>query len=171
MSDVNRRVRPGFRLSLGYSIAYLSLLVLIPLVACFIKASELSFHDFVAAVWTERARSAYALTFATSLVAALVNIVIGSIVAWTLVRYEFPGKRIVDALFDYVNIVAVSPVVVFDTSRIGPNAVRHSAGGGIRFTMVSTVSFTMGWATNLGRQPGESRGAFFFSTEFRDLFR
>ena len=100
MASVNRRVLPGFSLSLGYTIFYLSVLVLLPIAACFIKAGSLSFHDFWAAVWTERSRAAYLLTFGTSLAAALVNLVLGSLVAWVLVRYTFPGKRLVDSLVD-----------------------------------------------------------------------
>jgi len=100
MIDVNRRVLPGFRLSLGYTIFYLSVLVLIPLMACFVKASGLSFEEFVAAVWTPRTRAAYALTIGTSLAAAAVNVVFGVLIAWVLVRYDFPFKRIFDALID-----------------------------------------------------------------------
>ena len=100
MIDVNRRVLPGFRLSLGFALFYLSLLVLLPLTACILKAATLSFGDFVAAVWTPRARAAYALTVGTSLAAALINVGLGFIVAWVLVRYEFPLKRLFDALVD-----------------------------------------------------------------------
>lgn len=100
MSTVNRRVLPGFGLSLGYTMFYLSLLVLIPLAACFWKAAELSWADFWEAVATPRAIAAYRLTFTASITAAAVNVVLGLIVAWTLVRYEFPGKRLVDALVD-----------------------------------------------------------------------
>jgi len=100
MIDVNRRVLPGFRLSLGYTLLYLSVLVLIPLTACFLKAASLSFDEFWAAVWTPRARAAYALTFGTSFVAASLNVGLGLLVAWVLVRYHFPFKRIFDALVD-----------------------------------------------------------------------
>lgn len=100
MVDVNRRVLPGFSLSLGYSMLYMSLLVLIPLSACFIKASSLSFEQFVAAVWTPRARSAYGLTLGTSFLAALVNVPMGVLVAWVLVRYPFRGSRLFDAVID-----------------------------------------------------------------------
>jgi sulfate transport system permease protein len=96
----NRQALPGFSLSLGYAVTYLSLLVLVPLAACAWKAAELSPAEFRAAVWTERARAAYALTFGAALAAAAVNVVIGTMVAWTLVRYEFPFKRLVDALVD-----------------------------------------------------------------------
>jgi len=100
MIDVNRRVLPGFRLTLGYTLVYTSLLVLIPLAALVLKASSLSFHDFWATVWTERARAAYALTFGASLAAAGINVVLGVLIAWVLVRYEFPGKRLFDSLID-----------------------------------------------------------------------
>ena len=100
MIDVNRRVLPGFRLSLGYTLCYLGLLVVIPLGACFLKAASLNLEQFAAAVWTPRARAAYALTFGTSLAAAAINVVLGVLVAWVLVRYEFPFKRLLDALVD-----------------------------------------------------------------------
>ena len=100
MHGVSRRALPGFRLGLGYSIFYLSVLVLIPLAACVFKASSLSGSEFLAAVWSERAQAAYVLTFGVAAIAALVNVALGLIVAWTLVRYDFPFKRIVDALVD-----------------------------------------------------------------------
>jgi sulfate/thiosulfate transport system permease protein len=100
MANVNRRVLPGFSLTLGYTVFYLGLLVLVPIAACFVRAASLSFDDFWRAVWTERARAAYVLTFGASFVAALVNLVLGAVIAWVLVRYRFPGKRIIDSLVD-----------------------------------------------------------------------
>jgi len=100
MSGVSRRALPGFGIGLGYAIAYLTLLVLIPLAACLAKAASLGPSEFVAAAWTPRAQAAYKLTFGVALVAAAVNVVLGLIVAWTLVRYQFWGKRLVDALVD-----------------------------------------------------------------------
>jgi sulfate transport system permease protein len=100
MASVNRRVLPGFSLTLGYTVFYLSVLVLLPITACFLKAGTLSLHEFWAAVWTERARAAYLLTFGTSLAAALINLLLGSLIAWVLVRYPFPGRRFVDSLVD-----------------------------------------------------------------------
>jgi sulfate/thiosulfate transport system permease protein len=99
-SAVNRRVLPGFSLSLGYTLFYLSVLVLLPLAACFLKAASLSLDQFGATVWSQRARSAYALTFGASLAAAGANLVLGLLIAWVLVRYEFPCKRLFDALVD-----------------------------------------------------------------------
>src|SRR5436190_12505509 len=100
MATVNQRVLPGFRLSLGYTVFYLSLLVLIPLGACFLKAASLSLEEFWAAVWSERALAAYRLTFGASLAAAGINAALGLLVAWVLVRYDFPFKRLFDALVD-----------------------------------------------------------------------
>jgi sulfate transport system permease protein len=96
----NRRVLPGFSLSLGYAVFYLTVLVLLPILACFAKAATLSFDQFLAAVWTERTRAAYMLTFGASLAAAAVNVVLGLLVAWVLVRYRFPGRRLMDSLID-----------------------------------------------------------------------
>jgi sulfate transport system permease protein len=100
MPNVNRRVLPGFSLSLGYTMFYLSVLVLLPLLACFFRAGSLTLEEFWGAVWTERARAAYLVTFGSSFVAAFLNLFLGLLVAWVLVRYEFPGKRLVDSLID-----------------------------------------------------------------------
>jgi sulfate transport system permease protein len=100
MQSANQRVLPGFGLSLGYATLYLSVLVLLPLAACFLKAASLSGQQFWAAVWTERARAAYALTFGTSVAAAALNAGLGLLVAWVLVRYDFPLKRLFDSLID-----------------------------------------------------------------------
>ena len=98
---VRRRVvLPGFGLSLGFTIVYLSLIVLIPLSAAFIKTASLTWPAFWSIVTAPRVVASYRLTFGASLGAALVNVVFGLIVAWVLVRYRFPGRRIVDALVD-----------------------------------------------------------------------
>jgi sulfate/thiosulfate transport system permease protein len=94
------RVLPGFHLTLGYTLLYLSLIVLIPLAAVFCKASTLSWAQFYHAVASPVALASYRLTFGASFLAALVNAVFGLIAAWVLVRYQFFGKRIVDALVD-----------------------------------------------------------------------
>lgn len=93
-------VLPGFRLSLGYTLFYLGLIVLIPLGAVFWKASSLTWEQFVHTVTSRAAMSAYYLTFGASFLAALTNALFGLLVAWVLVRYEFFGKRLVDALVD-----------------------------------------------------------------------
>jgi sulfate transport system permease protein len=100
MLDVNRRILPGFGLSLGYTLLYMNLLVLIPIAVLAVKASQLSWSEFSEAVFNERAIAAYQLTMGASFLAALVNLVIGLLIAWVLVRYRFPGKQIFDALVD-----------------------------------------------------------------------
>lgn len=95
-----RRVLPGFKLTLGYTVLYLSLVVLIPLSALVFKTFTLSWDQFWAAVSSPRVLASYRLTFGAALIAALVNGVFGLLVAWVLVRYSFPGKKIVDALVD-----------------------------------------------------------------------
>src|SRR5688572_2369279 len=100
MATVDRRVLPGFSLTLGYTVLYLSLLVLLPIAAAFLRASELTLAEFWGAVWTERARAAYMLTFGAAFVAALANLFLGLLLAWVLVRYRFPGKRVIDSLVD-----------------------------------------------------------------------
>jgi sulfate transport system permease protein len=93
-------VLPGFDLALGFALLYLGLIVLIPLSAAFLKTFTLSWDGFLAATTTPRVVASYKLSFGASLGAALLNAVFGLIVAWVLVRYSFPGKRIVDALVD-----------------------------------------------------------------------
>ena len=94
------RVIPGFGLSLGFTIFYLALIVLIPLSAVFLKTFTMSWEAFWAAVTSERVIASYKLTFGASLIGASLNVVFGGIVAWVLVRYRFPGKRFIDALVD-----------------------------------------------------------------------
>jgi len=95
-----RRVLPGFGLSLGFTVVYVCLLILLPLSALVLKASSLTWAEFVAAVSGERARAAYTLSLTASLAAASINAVFGLLVAWVLVRYRFPGSRLVDACVD-----------------------------------------------------------------------
>ncbi|WP_417034363.1 sulfate ABC transporter permease subunit CysT [Comamonas kerstersii] len=95
-----QRVLPGFGLTLGYTLFYLSVIVLIPIVALFFKTFELTWEQFWTAVSAPRVVASYKLTFGASLLAAFVNLVFGLLVAWVLVRYQFPGKKIVDALVD-----------------------------------------------------------------------
>jgi sulfate transport system permease protein len=95
-----RSVLPGFNLALGFTLLYLSLIVLLPLSAAFIKTSGMTLQAFLDAVTSPRVLASYRLTFGASLAAALVNAVFGLLVAWVLVRQQLPGKRIVDALVD-----------------------------------------------------------------------
>jgi len=93
-------VLPGFNLALGFALLYLCFIVLVPLSAVFLKTFTVNWATFVTAVSSPRVLASYRLTFGASLLAALVNGVFGLLVAWVLVRYRFPGKRLVDALVD-----------------------------------------------------------------------
>ncbi|MEP7101354.1 MAG: sulfate ABC transporter permease subunit CysT [Burkholderiales bacterium] len=95
-----RRVLPGFGLSLGVTISYLSLIVLIPLSAVFFKTATMGWERFWSVVTSPRVIASYQLSFGASLLAAAINTVFGLLLAWSLVRYTFPGKKIVDALID-----------------------------------------------------------------------
>ncbi len=95
------RVLPGFGLTLGYTLSYLGLIVLLPLAALLLRLLDLSWAEFWRLATTERALAAYRLTFGASFIAALVNAVFGTLVAWVLVRYQFPGRRLLDALVDF----------------------------------------------------------------------
>lgn len=95
-----RRVIPGFGLTMGFTLFYLSLLVFIPLAGLFAKAFTLGLDAFWASATAPRVVATYKLSFGASLIAAMVNVVFGFLVAWVLVRYPFPGKRFVDALVD-----------------------------------------------------------------------
>jgi len=93
-------VLPGFRLALGFTMAYLGLIVLIPLSATFARSASLSWPEFWATVTGPRVLASYRLSFGASLVAALINGVFGSLAAWVLVRYDIPGRKLIDAAVD-----------------------------------------------------------------------
>ena len=99
-ASVNKRVLPGFGLSLGFTLVYLSLIVLIPLSAVFLKSSTMTWNEFWTAVSAPRVVASYKLTFGASFLAACINAVFGLLLAWGLTRYTFPGRKIVDALID-----------------------------------------------------------------------
>jgi sulfate transport system permease protein len=107
-------VLPGFGLTAGYTILYLGLIVLIPLCGLFLKSLTLTWAEFWAIVSDPRVVASYRLTFATSFAAACVNAVFGFVVAWILVRYEFPGRRLIDGLVDlpFALPTAVSGIVL-----------------------------------------------------------
>jgi sulfate transport system permease protein len=94
-------VLPGFRLTLGFTLFYLSVIVLIPFAGLIIRASHLSLKEFWELATTERALAAYRLTFGASLIAAMANGIFGTLLAWVLIRYEFPGRRLIDATVDF----------------------------------------------------------------------
>jgi sulfate transport system permease protein len=92
---------PGFGLTLGLTLSYLGAIVLIPFAGLIFRASELSLVDFLTLATTPRALASYRLTFGASLAAAVANAVFGTLLAWVLVRYEFPGRRLIDAIVDF----------------------------------------------------------------------
>jgi sulfate/thiosulfate transport system permease protein len=100
MRRSSRSVLPGFGVSLGITCTYLSLMVLLPLATVFTRTADLSWADFWGTVINPRVLASYRVTFGASLLAALVNTVFGLLVAWVLVRYRFPGRRLVDAIVD-----------------------------------------------------------------------
>ena len=114
-------VLPGFGLALGFTILYLSLIVLIPLSATFIKTAELSWGEFWAAVSTPRALASYRLSFGAALIGAALNTVFGLLTAWVLVRYTFPGKRLVDAFVDLPFALPTAVAGIALTAVYAPN--------------------------------------------------
>src|SRR3546814_10669109 len=91
---------PGFKLTFGFTLLYLCLIVLIPLSAVFLKTFTLSWNGFWEAISSPRVVASYKLSFGASLLAAAINLIFGTLVAWVLVRYRFFGKRLIDALVD-----------------------------------------------------------------------
>jgi sulfate transport system permease protein len=116
-----RPVLPGFSLSMGYTVFYLSLLVLFPLAACVVRAAALSADDFWAAAWEARARAAYALSCLASLAAATLSSFLGVLVAWVLVRYDFPLRRWWDALVDLPFALPTAVTGLVFASLYAPN--------------------------------------------------
>src|SRR5215467_14323779 len=112
MSFRKPSVLPGFGLTFGFTTFFLSAIVLLPLAALVLSAASMHWSDFVRVVTSPRALGSYRLSFGASLLAATINVVFGFIIAWTLVRYEFPGRKIIDALIDMPFAVrAVQPAL------------------------------------------------------------
>jgi sulfate transport system permease protein len=116
-----RRVLPGFGLSMGVTLAYLSLIVLIPLTAVFIKSASLGWSEFWHVATTPRVMASYRLSFGASLLAAAINVVFGLLLAWSLVRYNFPGRRIIDALVDLPFALPTAVAGIALTALYAPN--------------------------------------------------
>ncbi len=114
-------VLPGFGIALGVTLTYLSVIVLIPLSAAFIKTATLSWEQFWNIVTAPRVVASYQLTFGASFLAAAINAVFGLVVAWVLVRYRFPGKRIVDALVDLPFALPTAVAGIALTAIYAPN--------------------------------------------------
>jgi sulfate transport system permease protein len=118
---INRRVIPGFGLTMGFTLTYLTLLVLIPLSAVFIRTSGMGWEDFWKAISSPQVVSAYKVTFGVSFYAALTNAFFGFIVAWVLTRYQFPGRKLVDALVDLPFALPTAVAGIALTALYAPN--------------------------------------------------
>ena len=116
-----RSILPGFGLSLGFTVFYLCLIVLIPLSAAFLKTSTLSWHQFWHVVLSPRALASYRLSFGASLIGASINLVFGVLVAWVLVRYDFPGKRLFDSVVDLPFALPTAVAGIALTTIYAPN--------------------------------------------------
>lgn len=116
-----KRILPGFRLTIGFTTLYLSLIVLIPLAALVIKSAELSPAEWLNTVTTPRVLASYKVSLLTSLFAALVNLVFGLLLAWVLVRYQFPGKKIIDGLIDLPFALPTAVAGIALTTIYAPN--------------------------------------------------
>jgi len=120
---VRRKVLPGFELALGFTLLYVSLIVLVPLSATVAKTLSLSWDGFWAAVTAPRVLASYRLSFGASLLAAFVNAVFGLIVAWVLVRYRLPAKRVIDALVDLPFALPTAVAGIALTAIYAPSGV------------------------------------------------
>lgn len=116
-------VLPGFRLTLGFTIFYLSLIVLIPLSGLFFKTATMTWEDLVNTISAPRVIASYQLSFGASFIAAILNAVFGFLVAWVLVRYRFPGKRIIDAFVDLPFALPTAVAGIALTALYAPNGV------------------------------------------------
>jgi sulfate transport system permease protein len=116
-----RRALPGFGLSMGVTLTYLGLIVLIPLSTVFLKTASMSWDQFAATVASPRALASYGLSLGAAFAAASVNVVFGVLVAWVLVRYPFPGKRLVDALVDLPFALPTAVAGIALTAVYAPN--------------------------------------------------
>jgi sulfate transport system permease protein len=136
-------VLPGFGISLGYATLYLSLIVLIPLAALFLRAASTSWPQLWDTVTSERVMASYRLTFGASFIAALINLILGFVVAWVIVRYRFPGRRVIDAVIDlpFALPTAVSGIAL--TTIYAPKGwlgdVLHSIGIKAAFSRLGIV--------------------------------
>ena len=117
----SRRIIPGFHLSLGYTMLYVSLLVLLPLSMIFIHTMSLSWSAFIDIITDPRAVASYKVSFSTALIAGLLNVFFGTTIAWVLVRYQFPFKRIIDGLVDLPFALPTAVAGIALTSLYAPN--------------------------------------------------
>lgn len=117
----SRNVLPGFGLSLGFTLFYLGIIVLIPLAAVFFKTAELSWSEFWSTITNARVVASYRVSFLTAFFAGLVNAVFGLLIAWVLVRYRFPGKKLIDSLVDLPFALPTAVAGIALTAIYAPN--------------------------------------------------
>src|SRR5580698_876885 len=120
---MRRTILPGFGLTLGFTVCYLSLIVLLPLTATFAQSAKLGWHGFWQIATAPRAMAAYELSFGASLLGAAINFVMGTVVAWVLVRYRFPGHRILDSLVDLPFALPTAVAGIALTTLYAPNGL------------------------------------------------
>jgi sulfate transport system permease protein len=144
-----RSVLPGFNLSLGFVVLYLSLVVLIPLAAAFVKTTRLTWPQFWGTVTSPRVMASYKLTFGAAAAAALINVIFGLLVAWVLVRYRFPGRRLVDGLIDlpFALPTAVAGITL---------ATLYSPSGWIGQFRIGTKLWEMGFVRHVAESIGNA---------------
>jgi sulfate transport system permease protein len=120
---MRRTILPGFGLTLGFTVCYLSLLVLLPLAATFAQSAKLGWHGFWQIAMAPRAIAAYELSFGASLIGAAINFVMGTLVAWVLVRYRFPFHRVLDSLVDLPFALPTAVAGIALTTIYAPNGL------------------------------------------------
>lgn len=114
-------VMPGFGITMGFTLFYMSVVVLIPLAALFFKTFDLSWREFYAVISDSRTLAAFKISFLTSFFAALVNVVMGLLMAWVLVRYRFPGRKLLDAVIDIPFALPTAVAGIALTTLYAPN--------------------------------------------------
>jgi len=144
MTSRSKAMLPGFGVTMGYTLLYLSVIVLIPLSALFLKAATMDWTDFYDTITSPRVQAAYRLTFGASLIAALINTVFGALVAWSIVRYRFVGRQFLDAIIDlpFAMPTAVSGIALM--AIYGPNGLigKHLIPFGIK-TAISPLGIVI----------------------------
>ena len=187
-------ILPGFGLTLGYTLTYVSLLVVIPITALVLRTANLSWSEFWGIVTTARVVASYELSFGTALVAALINAVFGTLIAWVLVRYRFPGRTLVDALVDLpfalpTAVAGIALVTLYDhqgwIGRILPFSVVYKPAGivialtfiGLPFVVRSVQPVVESLSTRSGAEIeeaahclGASRGAILWRIILPELW-
>lgn len=131
-------VIPGFGITLGFTLAYLSFLVLIPLGAMFVHAAQLSWSEFWAVISAPRVVAALKLSFSTAFSAALINAVIGALLAWVLVRYEFIGRNVIEAMIDLPFALPTAVAGIALTALYAPSGMIGSLATSLGLTIAYT---------------------------------